>query len=309
MDVRPERPEDRPPFTISDDLWCLAEACWAKAPQDRPTALMACDRIAGILLASPISGSFSTSETSGASANGGVGDEGPPTSHIHHAEVSGDSSQTSSSDNSRRPTEAESTRPTTAGSGFRSAHHIDVGLDGPEQSDKGTSEPRSMGINNAGRALLSPPPSPTDVRQRPPAGRTSRTAQNASVGSPTNTRPPTRDSTYSSDSVAENGQNVAGTSSGNASSNAPRPFSMASSTSTMQSGGESVTDNQSLLSRIANSFGKSASKTRTRPLSPVRETSGFRIPQPNNVRSLATELWSLEDLLDRWIGRSSGKSS
>jgi hypothetical protein len=44
-DVRPERPDDDEPFAISDRVWSLAEACWAKYPQDRPTALAVCDII------------------------------------------------------------------------------------------------------------------------------------------------------------------------------------------------------------------------------------------------------------------------
>jgi hypothetical protein len=47
--VRPERPNDRHPFKISDALWSLVEACWVGAPQDRPSTSVVCDTLLGIL--------------------------------------------------------------------------------------------------------------------------------------------------------------------------------------------------------------------------------------------------------------------
>ena len=49
LDVRPERPEDDMPFKISNDLWSLAESCWAKLPENRPTAIAVCDAISSLL--------------------------------------------------------------------------------------------------------------------------------------------------------------------------------------------------------------------------------------------------------------------
>ena len=37
------------PFRISNSLWSLAESCWAKTPQSRPSAIAICDAICSIL--------------------------------------------------------------------------------------------------------------------------------------------------------------------------------------------------------------------------------------------------------------------
>jgi hypothetical protein len=49
MNVRPERPEHDQFSRISNSLWSLAEACWVKPPQHRPTASAVCDTIARLL--------------------------------------------------------------------------------------------------------------------------------------------------------------------------------------------------------------------------------------------------------------------
>lgn len=43
MDVRPERPEESEAPYITDQVWSLAEQCWAKDPATRPSADDACD--------------------------------------------------------------------------------------------------------------------------------------------------------------------------------------------------------------------------------------------------------------------------
>jgi hypothetical protein len=43
--VQPERPEDEDAPELSDDVWGLAERCWAQDPLNRPKATAICDFI------------------------------------------------------------------------------------------------------------------------------------------------------------------------------------------------------------------------------------------------------------------------
>ncbi|TFK74230.1 kinase-like protein [Pluteus cervinus] len=45
MNVRPERPDKVDAPELSDELWDLARRCWAKSPEERPTASIVCDNL------------------------------------------------------------------------------------------------------------------------------------------------------------------------------------------------------------------------------------------------------------------------
>jgi WD40 repeat protein len=49
QDVRPERPDEENAPQLLDALWELAEKCWRKHPNDRPTASVLCDAISNLL--------------------------------------------------------------------------------------------------------------------------------------------------------------------------------------------------------------------------------------------------------------------
>jgi copper chaperone CopZ len=100
MDVRPERPGDNDSSEISDSLWSLAEICWAKDPQRRPTALTACDTIHGLL---PIPRLKVPLSPRGNGATSAV----PATDGSHSTSVSLDNSTVPSSPESSAPSPAE----------------------------------------------------------------------------------------------------------------------------------------------------------------------------------------------------------
>jgi hypothetical protein len=49
LGVRPDRPDEDEGRQMSDDIWALAEQCWAKDPKARPTATQIHDTINIIL--------------------------------------------------------------------------------------------------------------------------------------------------------------------------------------------------------------------------------------------------------------------
>lgn len=74
---------------------------------------------------------------------------------------------------------------------------------------------------------------------------------------------------------------------------------------------EGIARKQTRFRRMTSWIGSRRSNAQGPSLSPVQEVSGFKIALPghplSNSRDPSSEVWSLDDLLERWITRSSGE--
>jgi hypothetical protein len=396
LDVRPERPDSDQPFTVSDSLWSLAEACWEKAPQNRPTASMVCDTIASLRssnitaqqfdmppayspgvttssvpkatlggflpdesmtvshsstsappsndAATPASGSFSIPQSASDASNDDVVISEILTSkHVRsprplpspggsiHFPRFDNRNLSTITESSSLSTSSESIHPTTAGSSPRPISLVSHPLPSAASMFPKTTSDRSTD-NSGSPHPLRPLPATTE----PSAEASARTAQESLNHWPRavpSIRPSTspaysflRSEMVDTTSAANNGANASTLSLRNdrrwarsertedtlslksVRHRRPRTAPWTKNTSANE---ESGAGQPKGFRRLTNWFENRLPSAPGRSLSPVQESSGFRIAIPGrpipSSKDPSAEMWSLDELLDRWITRSSGE--
>jgi hypothetical protein len=288
MAVRPQRPGDGEPFKISNGLWSLAEFCWAHDPQKRPTALAVCDTIRSVL-PSPVMPRF-VHPASPRPSDTPAGDI-PPNVDSRSTSVSPQSSNP-------MPQSSPSLETTSATEIFSDIfYRTDVSAD-----------------------TVTTPPSAHSVISsvREPSGHD----QPLCAGSIDSVTPSTDNPAEDLFGVAEPIPNA--NMSGPSPRRAPQTIEHTSKRENLlpmrltRTAPTTSTETESMVARRRNSlvswiFHKRQSSVEP-PLAPnpTRAASGFRPAVVGHTgprsKDPSMELWFLNDLLERWITRSSGKS-
>jgi len=348
-DVRPERPDDDDDdsFMIPDDLWSLIEACWARLPKTRPTALAVCDTIAGLLAPQD------TATT--------------PHSHREHPSPHASPSY-SLPDVSSNPPRIQHERPSSSSSApmpLPPRHSPPVVASSPPRIPHGHPSPFSLkppetyssSRASAAFPLYSPAVAPSLLY---PPHESPHSPPVAAPSPPTSSLFPPPDSPYSTSSTPrspaslslqphdypyQSAPSYASTSQsstfslplsaidmsyGDANVSDPwtshlsrPPFEKAGSSRPTSAGSTSSTATENISRTVSKTptetgpekkkfirrfFGKS-SNTQSQSLGTVLEVSGFKIARPAPAsRDPSAEMWSLDDIIERWITRTSGES-